>query len=305
MLKSLFGKKKSDTDVVVISQTKPDACGGTDATLDKKAPKEIASEDMILFDVTSALNGDGAPGHVSAFAAPAGKGSFLFLSVGEGFRSRDEKKCAWALVKENVFPRLVELVRECSLAKKNGFHSETHGLPENYGGSVSVEYASGERISFSDNQSPVISDETGGKIADLFGRFMKGESISLPVLSDLKAIRFEEIRDNGGFTKALLSLNPDGTGINEKKSRYDDPKVYESAKTVEKETVDAIKKNIADTGILAWSDLPDGRFSFGGKKTLSFVFADGAEITVSDGKLLPSQISRGFFNIELEMTAKH
>ena len=36
--------------------------GGTDATLDTKALKTIASEEMILFDVTSALNnGQGCP----------------------------------------------------------------------------------------------------------------------------------------------------------------------------------------------------------------------------------------------------
>ena len=314
MFKKNFGK--SDDGILVIKKTKPGTCGGTDATLDTKAPKEIGSEEMILFDVTSALNGRPDPsgprnggdeplGYVSAFAAPAGRGTFVFLSTGRGFCRREEKNCAWAFVKEDVFPSLVLLVREENLAKDNGFHSETHGLPENFGGRVCISYASGEKISFSDNQSPVLSLETGRKIAELFKGYMAGEMVELPRLSSLSAIRFEENRSNGGFTKALLTLCPDGTGTNEKQTRWDDPTVYESTKPVEKETVDGIIRNIRQTGLLAWSELPDSPYSFGEDRKLTFVFSDGEEITVRDGKLLPDQIQRGFFNVQLEMTTKH
>lgn len=147
-------------------------CGGTDATQDTKAPKTISSEEMILFDATSALNnGQVSPdnrnreslGYVSAFAASAGEGCFLFLETGECFNRLSEKTASWALVKE------------CNLAKDNGFHSETHGLPENFGGSVSIEYASGEKISFSNNQQPILSPNTGLCIKELFSEAMKGE----------------------------------------------------------------------------------------------------------------------------------
>ncbi len=109
---------------------------------------------------------------------------------------------------------------------------------------------------------------------------------------------------NGGFTRAELSILPDGTGSNKKRSRYDDPKVYESEKPVDRETVDAIKKNVADTGLLAWAGLPDCSY-ISGDKRLTFVFSGGERISVRGGRNVPDQLSGGFFNVELEMTVKH
>lgn len=54
--------------------------------------------------------------------------------------------------------------------------------------------------------------------------------LSLPDVSDLCEIRFSENRKNGGFTEATLTLKPDGTGENAKKSKYDGPEVYKSVK---------------------------------------------------------------------------
>ncbi len=304
--------------IVVLRQTSPGMCGGTDATQNIDAPKEICSSDMILFNVESAVNGyferkaQGAGAYtsepinfVSAFAAPAGNATFIFLvtSCRTGFC---EKRTAdWALIKEDIFPKLTELVREADLAKRNGFHSKTHGLPQNFGGSVNIQYKSGEKIDFSDNQSPIIRSETAEKIAAIFTEAMKGERVKLPAVAALKAIRYSDERENGGFTRAVLTLNPDGTGTNKKQSRYDDSHVFESESTVEKETIDAIKKNIKDTGILAWADLPDNNYKPYSIKTLIFEFEDGNVITVGDNKRVPGQIRDGFFNIDLEMTTKH
>ncbi len=317
-IKKSLGKNKDEQDngIIILKKTEPGMCGGTDATQDTNAPKVINSKDMILFDVTSALsrgymksdeetNRLDPLGFVSAFAAPCANGTFMFIEKGRSFHRREEKTRSWAFVKDNVLPELVELVRECDIAKNNGFHSQTHGLPENFGGSVNIRYASGERISFSNNQTPILSFETGMRIVKLFDEAMKGEKIQLPDVSMLKTIRFEENRKNGGFTKATLTINTDKTGINEKKSRYNDPKVYESVKPVEKETIDAIKNNIEATGILAWSDLPDREYGFDYEKSLTFVFSDATEITVPGNKIIPGQIEQGFFSIELEMTTKH
>ena len=305
-IKDLFNKQK----------TEPPKCGGTDTTQDPEAPKEIISEDMILFDVTSALDRGYMPssekektwealGFVSAFAVPAGDHTFLFLETGDRFEGRAEKMRSWAYVKENIFPSLVKLVRDRNIAKNNGYHSKTHGLPENFGGSVDIRYASGEKISFSDNGCPILTFETAAEIVKLFTEAMQGERVELPDVSALKEIRFEELRKNGGFTKAILTVQSDGTGINAKQSRYDDPTVYESEKPVDAGTIAAIKKNIEKTGILAWSGLPSNGYSFGGDKQITFVFEDGTEIAVKDDRLLPDKIRQGFFNIELEMTTRH
>ena len=316
-LKDLFSKKnKSDDGIIVLKKPDPQACGGTYATLDTKAPKEIASEEMILFEAESALsgwrrlsggskNGSEPLGFVSAFASPSGEGFFLYLEKSGTFRRHADKIASWAFVKEDIFPSLVKLVREQGRAKSNGLHSTTHGRPENFGGSAEICYADGEVISFSNNQHPVFSTEAGEAIVEVFEDAMRGERIALPDVSGLKEIRFEEIRKNGGFTKAALTINADGTGINAKQSRYDDPTVFESEKPVDKATVDAIKKNIEDTGLFAWGGLPESGYDFISKKKLTFVFENGGELTVTNDRKTPGRIRNGFFNIELEMTTKH
>lgn len=312
----LFNKKREDAPddgVVIVREPQPGTCGGTRATLDTKAPHEIASEDMVLFHVTSALGGMPEPrgpgkeplGYISAFAAPTGKGTFLFFERGDGPR-RGERRGDWALVKENVFPALVRLTRERELAKQNGSHSHTYGLPEDFGGSVCIRYAGGEKISFSNNQGPILSYETGVEIAALFEKAMRGERVPLPDLADLRQIRFSEEREGGGFTRAVLTLLPDGSGTNQKTRRFDDPKVYESEKPVDADTVAAIRTAIGRCGLLAWRGLPENGFATDlVKRKLAFCFADGTEIAVDDARQLPDQLQGGFFAIQLEMETKH
>ena len=68
---------------MVLKQTEPMMCGGTDAYQDTRAPKEIGSQDMILFDAASAFGGMICPqedepaeplAYLSAFAVPAKDG---------------------------------------------------------------------------------------------------------------------------------------------------------------------------------------------------------------------------------------
>ena len=76
---SIFKKR----GIKILRQSKPPACGGTDATLDTNAPKEISSVDMTLFQAESALpymvNESSKLGFVSAYAARTCGGTFLFL----------------------------------------------------------------------------------------------------------------------------------------------------------------------------------------------------------------------------------
>ncbi len=309
-------KKQNDDGIVILKKTEPNVCGGTDATLNTNAPKEIKSDNMILFNVTSSfrsvmmipdpdIDNSESLNYISAFAVPSENGTFLFLEKNSDYRMNNNRQSSWALVKENIFPDLVSLVKDCGLAESNGFHSITHGLPENFGGSVNIKYSDGEYISFSDNQSPVISVSTGIKIAKLFAEAMKGSIIDLPDVSAIRKIRFDEERGSDGFTRAILTFNSDGTGTNFKSQRFDDPKVYESEKPVDADTITAIKNNIEANGILAWSGIPESYYKNNRNKTLTFVFEDNQEITVRGDRLLPDRIQGGFFNIELEMTTKH
>ena len=298
--------------IVVLRQSKPYTCGGTDATLDTKAPTTIESGQMVSFSVHTAFGGVVSPetheyqgpllSYLFAFAVPAGSGTFLFLETRTDFDR--QRSVQHALVKADVMPSLVRLVHELELAQKNGRHSTTYGLPQNFGGSVDICYASGETISFSDNQTPILPEKTGRAIAALFTEALAGEAVAPPDLSGLRAIRFEEDRGESGFTRAELTLTADGAGVNKKTSRYED-RVYESEKPVDAPTVEAIKNNIERCDMFAWVDLPRSRYAVGSEKTMTFVFADGTEITVTNQKALPSALSGGFFNIELELTTKH
>ncbi len=306
----LFGKKdKNDDGIVVLKKTSPKECGGTDAWRDTRAPREIQSHDIILFEAGSALSPHFGPWNagvpvllsVSAFAAPSGEGFFLYLERNYA-RSDDEgPQKSWAFVGKSVFPALDAFVREFDLAKDNGYHSRTHGLPENFGGEVSVLYAGGEKISFSDNQGPVLSREAASRLGELFEEAMAGERIPLPSTDELAAIRFEETRGGGGYTRAELTINADGTATNRKKAKYDGPTVYESEKTLGAETVGKIKALASESGIFAWAGLPENGFPESAPRKLTFVFADGREITVSGSKRLPGDLGRAFFNIALEI----
>ncbi len=290
----------------------PPKCGGTDCSIDPTAPKEIRSEEIVSFEATSALGWVREPsdgpnetlGFVSAFAAPAAEGALVFLETSADFGCRAERTRTWALVREDPFPSLAALVRECRLAEENGRHSQTHGLPENFGGSVRIVYADGEKISFSDNQSPILSPSTAEKIAKRFRETLAGEKIPLPDPSGLREIRFEETRDDGGWTRAVLTLHPDGTATNARSARYSDPTVYTSEKPVDAETVAAIRETIARNGLFGWAGLPDNGFEGPGRRTLTFILDGGREIEVRDGRLLPDPLRSGFFDIQLEMSVK-
>ncbi len=308
------GSMDGDKDGIVFIKNTPEyVCGGTNATQDTKAPTIIESKDMVLFDVTCSFRTLAIPADklnndnfrfVSAFAIPSDKGSFVYLNAEKGVWP-PERTSSWSLIKDDVFPELVDLVNENDLIKGNGRHSFTSGLPENFGGEVLIKYASGEKISYSNNQSPIICFDAGQAITKFFLEALQRDKVALPEVSSLEKIRYYEIRDDGGYTDATLVLNADGTGTNIKKSKYEGTKVYESEKPMDADTVSFIKRTIENSGLLAWEGLPKRGFDTGRESTLTFFFKDHDPITIDKDTHLPSSIGGGFFNIELEMTTKH
>ena len=309
----MFGRFKNkeaeNKDLIILKKTEPNVCGGTDATLDPAAPKEITSEEMTFFSASCSFKTvafsmekrkEAPMRHLFAFAALTEKGSFLTFEK-LNFDERRDEGFQWALVKENVFPELVKLARRYDLAAKNGYHSQTHGLPENFGGSVKILFAGGEKISYSDNQSPILSIEAGEAIASLFERAMQGEKEFFPDLSLLSEIRFEETGLRGGFNHARLILQDDGTGVLKQEERFEDPKVYESEKTLGAEKVTALKEKIEKFALPLWGLLPESGFKRITDKKMTFVFRGGDSFTADEGRLLPDPLARGFFNVELDL----
>ena len=215
-MKNIFKKDtqiENDEDIIVLKKTKPIECGGTDATQDRKAPKAIISKDMYYFETESALgyvdiySEEDPLAYINAFAVKTEKGSFISLET-RGGRYYDEKKQYLAYVTYDIFPELVKLVNDNEIAKDNGFHSRTHGLPEDFGGSVNIRYASGEKISFSDNQSPILSMKVAKLIRQVFLNALKKEPVVLKDIKSLKEIRFHEEFD-GGYVNVTLKINDD------------------------------------------------------------------------------------------------
>ena len=306
--------RKKRPKIVVLKKTPPGVCGGTDATLDVNAPRVIPSTDIELFDVSTAMaipiNGirDGAPPLHSfcAFACPSELGVFTLLKTTLSGFAADPVQMDFAVLKDDFLPELAALLAAHNVAANNGFHSRTHGLPENFGGHVSVRFKGGDSISISNNQSPVLTYPAGAAIVELFKKALAGERVPFPSPEDLSGIRFLEERGVDGFTAAEMKILPDGSGINKKQSRYSDPKVYESSKELSAETVSGILKNIADNGLFLWAALPKNKSSFERcEKEIAFTFKDGREIVVSGVREAPDPISRGFFNVELELAVKN
>ncbi|MBO4568575.1 MAG: hypothetical protein J5674_01110 [Candidatus Methanomethylophilaceae archaeon] len=306
----LFKRNGDGEDIEIISKPRRNECGGTYRYRDRNVPTSITSNEMVFFEVTSALgrtvkkNEEDALGYVSAYASPSDSGTFLYLeTAANSFRGGDRRR-RWGLIKDDLFPDLAVLVSELGLVKGNGLHSTTHGLPENFGGDVLIRYASGEKISFSDNRSPIISEEAARRIVGLFRDALEREKVPLPDVSSLTEIRFSEKRKDG-FTEAMLRVNSDGTGTNIRRSQYPGTEIFESEKSVGADTVVGIKETIERCGLLAQAGLPDSAPVVKDmERTMVFVFSDGKEVVVNDCKVLPNGIRGGFFDIELEMTAK-
>ena len=161
----------------------PPAPGGSEDRRDPGASPEIASETLVLFDARSSFVtlADPPPwAYVHAFAAPAEGGVLAGLqcranpSYDPGPRKRPEKDyIGAAIVPEELWAELQTLIGTYELAAWNGDHHYTHGLPQDFGGAILADYASGERIDLSDNQSPVMNGEAGEALVSLFRRYLE------------------------------------------------------------------------------------------------------------------------------------
>ena len=299
-------KPRRFTDNIMVIQSAGNMCGGTDETLNTAAPKEIESGEMFLFSVNTSLNTLVVEGvknrimYINTYAVICDRGVFVYYEKDENGigKTRDI-----AILKDDIFPGLIQLAKECGFAKRNGRSHYTHGLPENFGGTVDIRYESGEKIHFSDNQSPLFGYETVLKLASFFEEALKGERAQLPKAKDITSVYFERERSES-FCRALLTINEDGTGINKKTSKYKEYPVNESEKAVDAECIGTIRKNIDDNLMTGWTGVLKREYSvLTGRADITFTFRDGSVITVSDGLELPYNVGGAFFNIELELTS--
>ena len=70
---------------------------------------------------------------------------------------------------------LDEIVKKYDLASRNGIYHSVSGLPDNFGASLNIEYASGETISCSDNQGNFLETAAMKELLELFKNYASEE----------------------------------------------------------------------------------------------------------------------------------
>ena len=163
-------KKKSETKATHIK-------GGSTKKVDKDAPKEIESTELISLSIKSSTIAsvgveeyEGLESGVYYFEfevdlkTKEGSGSYRFEKQYEEDEAVDYEFSA----DEDFMIKLEKIIRDGGISRLNGNHNKTNGIQDIYGYRVSAVYASGEKISCSDNSSNWISLETTKELNDLF-----------------------------------------------------------------------------------------------------------------------------------------
>lgn len=271
-------------------------CGGTSRTYDSDAKKTIESNDILVFELSTKLKDRDELYEVSLFACKAGSGSFIYF---EKLDMKHNSNCDCAYLETNVLDELDKIVKEFNLAKNNGKSVFTHGLPENFGGRVYIIYTSGEKISYSDNTTPIVLNKEANTFIKYFKKCLNSKREVLPDLSHIKEIIVLEERDNG-YSKADLLKNECEKWKLVKQSVYDS-NVYNSEKEIDDEFINKIKNLVEKNGILGWEDLPNSEFSFEENKSITFIFDNNEKRIIKFNKEVPKKLRDGLFKIELAL----
>lgn len=289
---------------------RPPVCGGTTRRTDANAPKEIHSDTMTLFRAKSALMpsmGETMPPEaarlrfLSAYAAATEDGAFVMLET----RGDEEKsRLSWAIVSAEIFPALVRAVNAAGLAAQNGRFSFTHGLPKNFGGEVEIDYASGEKLHYANNQSPVFSVAFASSLYRLFSDAIQASDTALPDASQITSVRFDETSTDG-FSQAELLPDENGDYTLTRRFKFEEPEVFESTCTVSAAFMESIRDVAQQNAVLLWHRLPISSSPALQEKALTFVLADGTEITVGNNRAVPQPLSSAFFAIELKLITEN
>ncbi len=285
----------------------PQMCGGLTQQIDNNAPKTIKSRDLVFFSAESsfrtlasncAVNEEYAwIDFISVYAVKLDKGSFLFLNARDAY---EKSEIGFAYVKTDIFPKLADMIEGAGFAGRNGVYRFINGLPQNFGGEVRAEYASGEKLGFSDNQTPVFSKAFGIELYALFSEAMKAERLPLPDAEKIIGVKFYE-KHSSGYSSAQLKGNPDGSYTLTRAYKFEEPELFEHTKEAGTEVIEKIRKTAASCAVLIWDKFPKRELPSIIQKSLTFIMSDGSEITVSDDRNLPLPLSGAFFTIEREL----
>lgn len=283
-------------------------CGGATDHYDSTAPQEIQSTEVVYFSISTSLTTLVGQGRYSQFYAYASKLECGNLIVLNAYRTRGEADSFCTVITDDIFPQLDAIVRKYNLASRNGSHHSVSGLPQNFGGSIDIKYASGEFIDKSNNQSPMFSGDCADETADLFlSYYEKGTRPEAPCGADIEACRYAEERSDGGYKRLTLAVNEESGKWHISSREYFAPfkikskdsasgetlisnPVYEKDRDLDAEDPMAQFREAFDASCMfAWPYLPkrSGKMYDDYAKSVTFIMKDGSEIKAEERHKIP------------------
>ncbi|MBO4290954.1 MAG: hypothetical protein J5898_03515 [Lachnospiraceae bacterium] len=274
-----------DKDVV---REKTPICNVTDLNQDIKAPTEIHSTDLIFFKAGSA-DGHFSPHHgVDVYAARTPNG--IFACIGG-----PKVECALFSEDCTILQELQKLIEQYHIIEGNGFHSHTHGLSEDFGGSVDARYSSGEYISKSDNRTPVLSAEAASDIQTVFrNTFAHAKKGVIPPSSAIAAIKYHEKSHNGHYCTMIFRITDDGAFVSSEQKYSTSDKVYKKEKAVALSDFDRIRRD-ADTFCMLGQQGLDTYHPFCfeiSDRSLTYILSDGSTFHIPQLYGLNTELSQ-------------
>jgi len=172
--------------------------GGAIDSSDPNAPKSVESTEIVKFSCRFSTMDVSEPGIL-------GNMIYSLKAVAENGEITGEYSVMnwdweWETrslsVDESFMDELQSIIKQYDLAQFNGYSYEVSGLPDDYGATLTVEYASGESIYASDNQNNFLPYDAMEALVLLFGR----GSASVPGIIDVSvASEYEAKEISGGW----------------------------------------------------------------------------------------------------------
>lgn len=279
----------------------PEMCGGSVENRVAGLSETIKSDEIVSLGIScnfSIVIGEFKYRYVSLYAVRMKDDkTYIFFTLDRNNES------VYAITDFNILEKLQLLVREYNLSRNNGYSHYVNGLPDNFGGTININYASGERIYRSDNQSSVISPEATDKMAELFIEAASDRYCSANAVKG-KLVDFDYNEYNSATdSRSVYHLKKDGNEyILYRENRY--PKFSENVYTKEvrvgrqvieklegafkRQWLNGFERFVAETDPKAFESI-----------VLTYVFDDGSRYTVNSDLKLPFYMSNLCFDIHM------
>lgn len=185
-------------------------CGGTTDTTDYDAPKEIKSNTLVSLSVGFYHEDkyDRGKGRYYTFYLEPDESGKLYLREDYSADTQDKFE-----VDQSVLDGVQAIIKKYDLAKTNGIHKVTAGLPPEFDTCyLEAKYDSGEYISFSENSNP--SGDWTGELVDYFAEVMadKGDDkyVTPKITGVITRFCFEYKEDNLYYSYDSIEVPKEG-----------------------------------------------------------------------------------------------